>query len=94
MFLVHVSYIVFVLISVGVLSLLFTDVLIERTFLARLVLAWLLLFWASRLVVQWFVYDRQLWVGNSLHTAVHLLFTALWVYLSCVYGWALWRQFS
>jgi hypothetical protein len=46
MFLVHVGYIVFVLISMGVLSLAFTSTLIERSYLAKLVLAWLFLFWA------------------------------------------------
>jgi hypothetical protein len=94
MFLVHVGYIVFVLVSMGVLSLVFTNTLTERSFLARLMLAWLVLFWCSRLVVQWFVYDRRLWIGDRFHTAVHLLFSAFWGYLSFVYGWALWKQFS
>ena len=94
MFVVHVCYIVVVLASMGLLSLAFTDALVERTFLARLVLAWLSLFWLSRLVVQWFVYDRQLWRGNRFHTGVHFVFTALWFYLSLVYGWAFWQQLS
>jgi len=94
MFLVHVAYIVVVLASMGLLSLVFADALLERTYLARLVTAWLSLFWLSRLIVQWFVYDRQLWRGNRLHTTVHVVFTTLWCYLSFVYGWAFWRQWS
>jgi hypothetical protein len=94
MFLVHVWYIVFLLASMGILSLVFTEALLTRTLLARLVLAFLCVFWATRLVVQWFVYDRQLWVGNRLNTGIHILFTAMWCYLSLVYGWALWRQLS
>lgn len=94
MFLVHVGYIVFVLASMGVLSLVFTDALLAPSLLAKLVLAWLSVFWLSRLVVQWFIYDRRLWVGNRFHTGVHILFTAMWCFLSLVYGWALWRQFS
>jgi hypothetical protein len=94
MFLVHVWYIVFTVASMGVLSLVFTEVLIERSPLARFVLAWLCFFWLSRLVVQWFVYDRALWVGNRVHTGVHVCFTAMWCYLSLVYGWALWRQLA
>lgn len=91
MFLVHVAYIVVLLTSMGLLSLVFTDALLERTRLAQLVTAWLSLFWLSRLIVQWFVYDRQLWCGNRLNTAVHFLFTVLWCYLALVYGWAFWR---
>ncbi len=94
MFLVHVCYIVVVLASMGLLSLVFTGALLERTALARLVTAWLSLFWLSRLVVQWFVYDSALWRGNRLHTGVHFIFTALWCYLAAVYGWAFWQQWS
>jgi hypothetical protein len=94
MFLVHVGYIVFLVAAMGVLSLVFTGALVERTLLARLVLAWLFVFWFSRLFVQWLVYDRSLWQGNRFNTAVHFVFTSLWVYLSVVYGWALWRQFA
>lgn len=94
MFLVHVGYIVFVLVSMGVLSLVFPETLLAPSLLAKLVLAWLCVFWLSRLVVQWFVYDRKLWVGNRVNTGVHFLFTFMWCFLSLVYGWALWRQFT
>ncbi|MEX2317627.1 MAG: hypothetical protein WD669_10785 [Pirellulales bacterium] len=93
MFLVHVGYIVYLVASMGLLSLFFTRALIEQSLLARLVLAWLFLFWFSRLFVQWLVYDQSLWRGNRFHTAVHFIFTGMWMYLSAVYGWALWRQF-
>jgi hypothetical protein len=94
MFLVHVCYIVLVLASMGALSLVFTQALLEPTRLAQLVSGWLCIFWLSRLVVQWYVYDRKLWQGNRLHTGVHFLFTGLWTYFSVVYGWAFWRQLS
>lgn len=91
-FLVHVVYIVVLVTSMGLLSLVFTQALVEHTLLARLVLAWLCLFWLSRLAVQWLVYDASLWRGNRLHTAAHLALTCLWIYLTLVYGWAFWRQ--
>jgi hypothetical protein len=92
MFLVHVGYIVFLVASMGALSLFFTEALLEGTSLSRLVAGWLFLFWFSRLIVQWVVYDRALWQGDRLNTAVHVLFTGFWLYLSIVYGWAVWRQ--
>jgi hypothetical protein len=94
MFLVHVGYIVFTVGAMGALSLVFPQALIEKSLLARLVLAWLLLFWFSRLFVQWLVYDKALWRGDRFHTAVHFVFTGLWAYLAIVYGWALWLQFT
>jgi hypothetical protein len=94
MFLVHVSYIVFVVASMGILSLFFPHALLQKSILSRCVLVWLFLFWFSRLFVQWFVYDRRLWQGNRCHTTVHFVFTGLWLYLSTLYGWALWQQLS
>jgi hypothetical protein len=94
MFLVHCFFIVMLVASMGILSLVFTGTLVERTSLAQLLTGWLCLFWSTRLVVQWFVYDRQLWIGNRLHTVVHVLFTGMWCYLAFVYGWAFWRQMT
>jgi hypothetical protein len=90
-FLVHVGYIVFLVASMGFLSLFFADALLEGGTLARLITGWLFLFWFSRLFVQWLVYDRSLWRGDRFNTAVHLAFTAFWIYLSLVYGWAFWH---
>ena len=93
-FLVHVFFIVVLVGSMGVLCAVFTHALVERSTLARLLLAWLCLFWLTRLVVQWFVYDRRLWHDDRFHLAVHIVFTALWSYLAAVYGWAFWQQMS
>ena len=91
-FLVHVFFIVLLVGSMGVLSAVFTGALLERNTLARLVSAWLCLFWLTRLVVQWFVYDPSLWRNSRLHAAVHVVFTLMWCYLSFVYGWVFWQQ--
>src|SRR5262245_8584583 len=56
-FQVHCFFIALVLFMFGLLALVFTDTLLQRTALARLVLAGLLLFWLARLFAQFFVYD-------------------------------------
>lgn len=94
MFLVHCLFIVLQLVFMGLLSLVFTRTLLERTALARVILAGLSLFWAARLFVQWFVYDRRLWWGYRFNTIIHFVFTALWIFLTMVYGWAFWLQVS
>jgi hypothetical protein len=88
-FQVHHFFVALVVTMMGAGSLFFADALVQPGPLARLVLAGAVLFWACRLVVQWFVYDVELWKGNRLHTAVHIVFSALWIYLIAVYGWAL-----
>lgn len=91
-FRVHVFFIVVVLVLFGTLSLLLADALLAPGPLAEAVLAGFTLFWALRLYVQLFVYDRALWRGNRLNTMVHVLFTAFWAYLVAVYGAALARH--
>jgi aminobenzoyl-glutamate utilization protein B len=75
-FLVHTFFIALVLVLFGAVSLLFPDALLTPSPLSRAVLAGLTLFWALRLYVQLFVYDRALWRGNRLYTCFHVLFAA------------------
>ena len=91
-FQIHCFFIGLILFLFGLLSLCFTDALLERTRLARVVLAGLLVFWLARLVVQLFVYDPSLWKGNRFNTRIHLLFSLTWAYYVAVFGWALWEQ--
>jgi hypothetical protein len=45
------------------------------------------IFWIIRLVIQFFGYSSQLWKGKRFETAVHILFSILWTYLSGVFIW-------
>ena len=42
--------------------------------------------------MQWFVYDRELWVGKRFETAMHFLFSGLWVFLTATFTTALWQN--
>jgi hypothetical protein len=90
-FWVHSLFIVLVLLLFGLLSLAFSEALLERTMLARAVLAGFVTFWSLRWVAQHFIYSPALWRGHRLNTIMHVMFTALWTYLVVVYGTALWR---
>ena len=93
-FVVHCMFIGLMLAMMGVLSIVYTDALLQPTPLAIPVLAGLFTFWSVRLFIQWFYYDRKLWVGHPFNTFVHFAFTGLWIYFSTVYGWALYLQFA
>jgi hypothetical protein len=88
-FWVHCLFIVLILVQFGLLSLLFTEALLARTALAKVVLAGIVTFWVVRLLAQHFVYSAELWRGHRFNTAMHILFTLLWTYLTVVYGSAL-----
>jgi hypothetical protein len=91
-FLVHTFFLCFVLASIGALSLLAPEALLQPSPLARMVLAGFSGFWGLRFLFQWFVFDPKLWRGNNFNTVVHGLFTVLWIYLTAVYTGALFLE--
>jgi len=91
-FIVHTIFICVVLLLFGALSCFAPQALLQPTPLSRLVLGGFASFWGLRLAFQWFVYDSRLWRGNSFNTLVHVLSTALWIYLASVYAGVLLLQ--
>ena len=85
-FRVHTFFICFVLVIMGLPA-----VVVPRIYLipteAGAWITWLYaLFWAVRLYVQWFVYPAVLWRGKPFETAMHVLFTIIWVALTALFA--------
>jgi hypothetical protein len=94
---VHTFFICLVLVLMGVLCLFYPNALFApapATQLAKLVLAGLTIFWGTRLLFQWFVFDWALWKGNRLYTTVHFAFTVVWTYFTLIFALALRQQFA
>ena len=91
---VHTFFICMILVLTGVLALAFPETLTARSALARLVLTGHVIFWGTRLLFQWFVYDASHWRGNRLNTMAHVLFTLLWLYFTLTYALALRLQYA
>mgnify|MGYP003529911487 CR=1 FL=1 len=45
----------------------------------------LFVFWGLRLLFQFFVYSSKLWKGKSFETAMHIIFSLLWIYLTTIF---------
>lgn len=43
------------------------------------------IFWTVRLFFQFFVYSSSLWRGKVFETAIHILFSIFWIYMSIVF---------
>jgi hypothetical protein len=91
-FLVHTAFIVLTLVLMGSLALVYAEELAAQGRLARAVLGGLAIFWGARLFTQQFVYDRTLWRGNARYTAIHVVFSLLWLSLRAVLGGGGWGQ--
>jgi hypothetical protein len=84
---VHTFFIALVLLLMGLLCLLATaDLLV--TSLGRIICSGYAFFWAVRLYFQFWVYAPSLWKGKRFETVMHILFSAIWIFLTLVFGCA------
>ena len=81
---IHTLFIAIAVLLIGVLCLHSPEELIT-TDLGRTISFGLGLFWLVRLLVQFFGYSSKLWKGKSFETAVHLVFSAFWSYLTIIF---------
>lgn len=81
---VHTFFIAFIVLLMGVFCL-YSAREIVHTPLGRQLAFGLAIFWAVRLVFQFFVYSADLWRGKRFETWVHVLFSLLWSYFTTVF---------
>jgi hypothetical protein len=88
-FFVHSFFIGLGVVLGGVGSFLCADALLRPGLLSRTLLAGMTVFWLCRLLTQFFAYDSRIWKGDRFRTLMHAGFSALWIYVSAIYGIAL-----
>lgn len=81
---VHTFFIALTVFLMGLLCLTGSNELVE-TDLGKKVSLGLGVFWTIRLFIQFFVYSPELWKGKKFETAIHILFSLLWIYLSILF---------
>ena len=85
---VYGVFIVFTLISFGVISLANAPALVSGEPLARWFCGFVAVFWTIRLVVQLFVYDPAPYFTNAFYKLGYHGLTAVFTYFTIVYGLA------
>jgi hypothetical protein len=90
-FFVHTFFIGLGVVMAGAGSLFYAGALLEPGTLSRAILTAMVIFWLCRLLAQWFAYDAAIWRGDRFRTAMHVMFSALWIYVTATYGTALAR---
>ncbi len=81
---VHTLFIGLTVFGMGLLNVFYARELIQ-TPLGKGICFGLAIFWTLRLFIQLFVYSRELWKGKKFETAIHVVFTLLWLYCASVY---------
>jgi hypothetical protein len=88
-FYVHTFFIGLGLVMIGAGSFFLASALLQPSALSRAILAAMVVFWLCRMLAQWFAYDAAIWRGNPFRTVMHVVFSALWIYVTATYGTAL-----
>lgn len=81
---VHSFFIAFTVFLMGVLCLTSVTDLIHTT-LGRRISLGLGIFWTVRMFFQFFGYSSKLWRGKRFETAIHIIFSVFWLYMSLVF---------
>jgi hypothetical protein len=88
LFWVYGGFIVLVIISFGMLTLLQADELASTNPLARAVCAMIAIFWLARLAVQFLVFDARPFLTTAFRRAGYHGLAFLFSALVFIYGWA------
>jgi hypothetical protein len=85
---VHGAFIVLVIVGFGVISVAMPEELAAGSLLARAICSFVAIFWAARLVVQFFVFDAKPYLQNGLLRLGYNGLTAVFAFLAAIYGTA------
>ncbi len=81
MMLVHTFFIALTVFLMGILCITASNDIIT-TALGHKISLGFAIFWAIRLLIQFFGYSSKLWKGKLFETSIHITFTIIWAYLS------------
>lgn len=81
---VHTFFVAMMVLLMGVICI-YSPGEIVSTKLGKHLAFGLFLFWATRLLFQFFVYSPKLWKGKRFETIVHIIFSFLWLYFAAVF---------
>lgn len=87
-FVVHTLFVVLILVLLGLLLLVHAGAMLKAGELGRDIFLGLALFWAIRLLVQLWFYDRSLWRGHRPKTILHIALVMLCLYFAVACAWA------
>jgi len=81
---VHTFFIALTVFLMGILCIYSSSDLVH-TKLGNQVAIGLFIFWFMRLITQFFICSSKLWKGKNFETIIHIIFSALWIYLTLVF---------
>jgi hypothetical protein len=87
MFWVYAAYIFVINLSFGLVSLLCAGDLTDGSGLGTMLAGFIAVYWVSRVLIQFFYFDRSNFPAGGWNRAAEILLVAAFVFFSLVYGW-------
>lgn len=94
MFWVYAAYTLGINLAFGLLSTFAADLLLDRTSLATVVCAFICLYWAARVVIQWTYFDTSELPRTPFNDFARWSLEALFIALALIYGAATWANLA
>lgn len=94
MFWTYAGYIFVINLSFGALSLFAYRDILSSSNLALIVTAFIAAYWISRLLIQFFYFDRSNFPTGTWHKLAEAFLVILFICLSIVYSWAAYVNFK
>ena len=82
----YAGYILVTNLCFGLVSVFADKALIDKSFLATAVTGFICLYWLSRIIIQFFYFDRKSFPMGKILLAGEIILIALFVFLTIVYG--------
>jgi hypothetical protein len=92
MFWTYAAYILVINLCFGLLSLLAYNDLLNGSLLALLVTGFIAVYWISRVLIQFFYFDRKGFPAGPQHKFAEVLLVSLFIFLSIVYSYAFYHN--
>lgn len=93
MFWVYAAYIFVINVCFGLISIFAADDLTNGSNLAVAITGFIALYWVSRVLIQFFYFDRTHFPKGVFHKACEITLVVLFIFLSVVYGRAFYVNF-
>ena len=94
MFWTYAGYILVVNLSFGLVSVLGANELLEKSFLSKSISGFIFLYWLTRIVIQFFYFDTKSAPQGLIYKAGEIALVALFIFLTIIYGWVSFLNFS
>jgi len=90
----YAGYILVINFSFGIISFFGAEELLGKTFLSKSICIFIFLYWLTRILIQFFYFDTKSAPQGFIYKAGEIALVALFIFLTVVYGWVSFLNFS